>query len=346
MRSRTAATVNPKAFTLVELLATIAILAALVAVSLPFIANYVSTARARADEQTLLILNDAINRYKMGGGSLTALTAGKPLPNLLSALQAPVSWNGVTHQFLRSGENIPSATTIEATGSGAAYRLTAFNSFNQGGGSAAPLSAAPSFDGEIQRYIVAPSTHDTYHLTLASNVAQGKRLVLTYVDNTSISDVIDSISDSRGNTWTMDSEYHSGINRYLAIASTIVTTALQTGDTITIHYTNNAYQADAGALFVLENTPNKGTAAVGATYDSFVSVTSAVPSSPAVLIGLVFAQSGATYTTDWTLSGSILTSDSNDYYLVYKTTSSSGNQTLGGTLSATTSYIATWVPYY
>jgi len=82
----------------------------------------------------LTVLNDAINRYKMQGGELAALTAGKPFANLLTKLQTPVTWNGLTHQFLKDNDDFPNALTIDALGSRSTYRLTRFNDYNEGGG--------------------------------------------------------------------------------------------------------------------------------------------------------------------------------------------------------------------
>jgi len=127
-------------FTLVELIATIAILAAIVALSLPFIANYITQARQTADRQTLEVLNSAINRYKTQGGSLNALTAGKPQNRLLLALQTPVNWTGLSHQFLRDNFYVPEGVTLAAAGSGSTYRLTQYGSYiAEVGGSEVPV---------------------------------------------------------------------------------------------------------------------------------------------------------------------------------------------------------------
>ena len=125
-----------KGFTLVELIAVIAIVAIIVGMVVPTAINYVTNARQTADKQTLAVLNDAINRYKMEGGSLAALTAGKPYANLLTELQTPVSWNGLSHQFLRGGGPYEQAMTVAATGSGRSYKLTGINSYNEGSGTA------------------------------------------------------------------------------------------------------------------------------------------------------------------------------------------------------------------
>lgn len=52
-----------KGFTLLELLATIAIMAVLIAAILPFVANYTAWAKRTTANRSALIVADAINRY-------------------------------------------------------------------------------------------------------------------------------------------------------------------------------------------------------------------------------------------------------------------------------------------
>ena len=123
-------------FTIMELKMVVVIIAILSAAAIPLAVNYVQHARRVADKQTLTVLNAAINDYKTQGGNANALTAGKPFANLITLLQTPVTHYGLTQQFLKSTDDFPNALTVEAAGSGQAYHLTRYNSFNQGGGSA------------------------------------------------------------------------------------------------------------------------------------------------------------------------------------------------------------------
>jgi len=116
---------------MVELIAAIAIVAILVAVMVPAIGNFVETSRRTADRQTLAVLNDALNRYKMQGGDISALTSGASVGNVLSALQAPVSWAGVTHQFLKAGTTY-TAASISSAGEGAQYRFSRYGTYADG----------------------------------------------------------------------------------------------------------------------------------------------------------------------------------------------------------------------
>jgi len=119
---------SKQAFTMVELIAAIAIVAALVAIMVPAIGNFVETSRRTADKQTLAVLNDALNRYKMQGGDISVLTSGASVANVLGYLQNAQAWGGVTHQFLQSGTTY-SASSISASGEGVTYQFTAYGSY-------------------------------------------------------------------------------------------------------------------------------------------------------------------------------------------------------------------------
>lgn len=115
-------------FTLVELMGTIAIVAALIAVAMFFVGGYVSWAKQTSDQQTLTVLNDALSRYKGEGGDVTALTAGAPVGDVISALQTSVNWAGTNHQFLKTGVTYP-ARSLSVIGAGQQYVFTGYNSY-------------------------------------------------------------------------------------------------------------------------------------------------------------------------------------------------------------------------
>jgi prepilin-type N-terminal cleavage/methylation domain-containing protein len=123
-----------RAFTLIEVLTTIAILAAITTAGLFFVGSYIETSRRAADRQNLTVLNDAITRYKVQGGGVNGLSEAMGRNNLLSRLQTEVSWNGLHHQFLRSGFTIPSGVTLEAKGDRQQYRITRYGTYSEESG--------------------------------------------------------------------------------------------------------------------------------------------------------------------------------------------------------------------
>jgi prepilin-type N-terminal cleavage/methylation domain-containing protein len=123
-----------EAFTLIELLASVAIVAVLVTAAIFFTYNYVTYAKQVSDQRTLVILNDALTRYKCEGGNLTALTSGAPIANVIAALRSPITWNGIVHNVMQGG-SLYISKSIDALGSAGSYRFTRFNSFtNEPGG--------------------------------------------------------------------------------------------------------------------------------------------------------------------------------------------------------------------
>lgn len=100
-----------------------------------FTASYIQWAKQVSDQRTLMMLNDALNRYKCEGGDVTALTAGAPISHVIAKLKTSVTWAGMSHQFLQSAFTCP-GYSISAFGSNAQYRFTAFNTYtNESGGS-------------------------------------------------------------------------------------------------------------------------------------------------------------------------------------------------------------------
>ena len=125
---------NSRAFTLVELLSVIAIIAILGTAASFFTASYISWSQNVSDQRTLTVLNDALTRYKCEGGSMATLYGGAPVGSVISAMQTAVTWGGMGHQFLQPGVTYP-ARSLSVLGTGAQYRFTRFNTFaNEAGG--------------------------------------------------------------------------------------------------------------------------------------------------------------------------------------------------------------------
>jgi len=71
---------NTKGFTLVELLATIAIMAVLIVAALPYVADYTAWARSTSQSRDAQVVAGAIARWIAVGGDTTAV--GTPHPSL------------------------------------------------------------------------------------------------------------------------------------------------------------------------------------------------------------------------------------------------------------------------
>ena len=85
---------------MLELLSAILIIAVLAPMVTFFTASYLQWSQQVADQRTLVVLNDALTRYKCEGGDLTALTSGAPAGHIISKLTNPINWNGYVHQVM------------------------------------------------------------------------------------------------------------------------------------------------------------------------------------------------------------------------------------------------------
>lgn len=122
-----------RSFTMLELMVTIAIIAALIVVSLFFVVGVVSWTQSTMDQHTYTVLNDALGRYKTEGGGVSGLTAGASVNRVLSQMQTAVTWGGMGHQFLETGITYHGGL-IGATGTGAQYHFSRYNTYSDGSG--------------------------------------------------------------------------------------------------------------------------------------------------------------------------------------------------------------------
>jgi len=158
---------NPRkrhAFTLIELLAGIAILAALVTAGVMFTSGYVTWAKQSADQQTLTVLNDALVHYKTQGGGVSGFTSGAPMGNVLGRMQQPINWGESVHQVLQTGKTF-FARSLYAKGSGTTYRFTAYNNYTAETGGVNPR-ASISLSGNLAFGLQETMTTTSRNLTI------------------------------------------------------------------------------------------------------------------------------------------------------------------------------------
>jgi type II secretory pathway pseudopilin PulG len=117
---------SSQSFSLVELLAVIAIMAILISGAIYFTASYIQWAKQTTEKEIYTVLNDELTRYKSGGGNLSALTVGAPMNDIFTALKTPVVPAGMpasfSQQFMATGYTYP-GRSIFATGNGQQYHF-------------------------------------------------------------------------------------------------------------------------------------------------------------------------------------------------------------------------------
>jgi len=131
--SRNPLSTNSSAFTLIELMVTISIAAALIVAALFFYFSIIPWAQNTVDKHTYTILNDTLTRYKTEGGGVNGLTAGASVNRVISQMQTAITWCGIRHQFLDLGVTYH-GRSIGSTGTGAQYHFSRFNSYSDGSG--------------------------------------------------------------------------------------------------------------------------------------------------------------------------------------------------------------------
>jgi prepilin-type N-terminal cleavage/methylation domain-containing protein len=125
------------AFTLIELLAAVAIMAALIVGALFFTASYITWAHNTADQRSLIVLNDALNRYKTEGGNISALTSGAQISHVLTKMATTLNWAGMSHNVMQAGVTYQ-GRSIDSIGNGASYHFTRYNTYTAELGGSSP----------------------------------------------------------------------------------------------------------------------------------------------------------------------------------------------------------------
>jgi hypothetical protein len=209
---------------------------------------------------------------------------------------------------------------------GAANKVVA-----SGGGS-------PAFASEIQREANIADTTTIFYMS--NTVASGHRAVLL-AGNANIP--VSSVTDARGNTWTVHATVGNDVNviHSVSIASANMTTALQTGDAVTITWPSATYGTCGLAVWDLTGCATSGQPDVfstnSVTYTTSVSLSATTATANTIGIGMISGGNNAyTYSGGgWTTVGAALDfATSRRVYLIYKVLSSTGSQNPSGTWSA------------
>jgi prepilin-type N-terminal cleavage/methylation domain-containing protein len=120
-------------FSLLEILAALAIMSLIAIVASQYVANYVSTARSASEARVLSELNQALNSYRvMNTGASSFFTVGTPASSALNRLRTGFTSQGRLQQFFSSSFTVPSRS-LDATGIGSRYRFTRYSSVRDSG---------------------------------------------------------------------------------------------------------------------------------------------------------------------------------------------------------------------
>jgi hypothetical protein len=155
--------------------------------------------------------------------------------------------------------------------------------------------SAAAFGGEVGRFTNSSSEPtDTY--TLARGIDAGKRAVALLGWEADGEQALSTISDDKGNSWTIEAQILNNTVHQMAIASAYISTPLVPGDTITITYTEGRDSDRAVTIVWFDGVARFGQPDTNYQNEDFNSeirdsITTATPG--AVIIGHLQAQLAA-----------------------------------------------------
>lgn len=207
-------------------------------------------------------------------------------------------------------------------------------------------AANPSFVREDTRNLETASGA-TSTIDIQTDITSGQRAVVV-VQWVSASQTLDSVTDSDGNTWTVNSTdtINTAIN--VAICSTVTAATLSSTDTITLNWGTAGFTYRSWGLFVINNsTGGEDVEATGESFGTAISA-SATTTAATTIIGVVTMDSQSqTYgSSSFTVSGAALDwGASRRSYFVQSDQASSGSKNVDGTLSGNDTWGALWTAY-
>lgn len=155
----------------------------------------------------------------------------------------------------------------------------------------------PAFDREDQRSAVLSSSGTTV-LTVATTIAVGKRAVLLL--RTGLSMGVSSITDSAGNTWSIDESYVRSSHNEYVVASAHIASALTGGSaTITITWGASAYSYKEWFLWQLSGVASssaKDSSAEGEAFSGTVSTSVTTVATDTCVVGFASCNTQPSYT--------------------------------------------------
>lgn len=214
--------------------------------------------------------------------------------------------------------------------------------------SGASSGGAPAFDREDQRSAVLSSAGTTV-VTVTTTFAVGKRAVILVRSQVGVA--LSSVTDSAGNTWTIDEAYTRASQSEYAIASAHIGTALTGGSsTITLTWSASSYSYKDWALWQLSgvaSTSAKDSSAEGAAFGATVSTSVTTVATNTCVVGFVGAGGTPTYTpaTFSTQGAAIDTGDGTRLHLLRLDASSAGAKSPAGTYSGDVNWGCILVAY-
>jgi hypothetical protein len=207
-------------------------------------------------------------------------------------------------------------------------------------------ASTPSFVAERGRGSALTSNAATNTQQPTGDMAAGNRAVLFVGWSAGATQNVSSITDTDGNTWTLDATL-TDFPRWRVYSAPLGAT-LSTADTITINWSGAEYTHQWWVLFELENVTGVDVTAATGSYGTDASSVQSTTSANTVIIGVSErndATNGIT-SLSWTTIGTAPeVVDVYRSYYYYSEETTAGSKDNGGTLNTADDWTTIWVAY-
>jgi hypothetical protein len=209
----------------------------------------------------------------------------------------------------------------------------------------------PTWSAEIATARLTETSDVATSAIAVGAVAQNMRVVVAVYWYSAAGQTLDSVSDSRSNSYTIHVTESADTPNYLAIASANTTTALQAGDSITLHWGTPGFTYRAGSAFSFSNcnttTQPDGTPVNVSSYGSSLSASGTVANNTVQLgVAQVSTQTYTSPATGWSIIGAVhTTGNSLNLYYYRGTFATGGSKSPAGTIGSADSYDTVWVSF-
>lgn len=218
---------------------------------------------------------------------------------------------------------------IGITGNAAFVGAAGFSAASTGGG-----GGSPAFVKQVGQWAVLNgSSAATLTVTLTNGASAGNYVVMGgYVANTNW---VASLSDSRGNTWTVLTNSVDTYNgAWLACAP--VSTALQSGDTITFAVTQTGYLTHAGAILELSGVSAVDKRTQVSQYTASPGLTITPDNVPSIIVAVINSDAQPNYSGGNYTSAATVTNGTKYSFFAYTNAASVAALPVGGYITAST----------
>ncbi len=221
------------------------------------------------------------------------------------------------------------------------YQVFAFGG-SKGGPVVSGGDSAPEW---VEISGLSDTTNDTATtaVTLSGGIPSGNMSVVL-IGTFSSTATVSGVTDTGGNTYSLDESRIFNGNHKLWVYSAPITTSLSISNTVTVAWGTPNYSNRVIAINNLAGVTSKNVSAANDTYSTSITIPGTTTVSKAVCIGVINTSDETYSSSNWTIE-SIMTQGSVNVYPVHTDEITSGSKDPGGAISTIDSWGGIWVAY-